>query len=386
MDFNAIVIDSGSTMIRVGFAGNDEAELHSFPPTIPLHNRKSYINADPCHSIIDPIDTTPFKTKGVITNWDQMESLWYHSYYNVLKADPTERFVLHPMSLLSTHTDRAKVAEISLETFQVAGTFMAHENMVTDYYKGTTVSLSVMINDETINIVPIIEGRLIDEATTTLHYGGKTLTQHLLTTLNDNHGCEFTNSRHDLKIARDIKEKLCYFQTTLSDDGDPTRSNYPDAGERSYELPDGQVITINEERYSTGNALFDPTVMGLNEIGLHTAIHQVINRCIPQDRRVLYNCIYIAGGTANTRGLSAKMVEMLQTTLKDNSTEPSCRLGSAPNRQINMRVRTSPGYEHLSCWLGGSIMGSLSTMSQHWITKKEWEEFGKSSVRRKCPL
>ena len=48
---------------------------------------------------------------------------------------------------------------------------------------------------------------------------------------------------------------------------------------------------------------------------------------------------------------------------------------------------TSPGLnERAVCsWLGGSILGSLGSFHEMWITKKEYEEFGPSIVNRKCP-
>ena len=48
---------------------------------------------------------------------------------------------------------------------------------------------------------------------------------------------------------------------------------------------------------------------------------------------------------------------------------------SSPN--INERAICS--------WLGGSILGSLGTFQDMWISKKEYEEFGCSIVNRKCP-
>jgi len=47
----------------------------------------------------------------------------------------------------------------------------------------------------------------------------------------------------------------------------------------------------------------------------------------------------------------------------------------------------SPGpTERAVCsWLGGSILGSLGSFHEMWITKKEYEEHGAAIVNRKCP-
>ena len=37
-----------------------------------------------------------------------------------------------------------------------------------------------------------------------------------------------------------------------------------------------------------------------------------------------------------------------------------------------------------SSWIGGSILGSLGTFHQMWISKQEYEENGKCIVDKKC--
>jgi actin-related protein len=47
----------------------------------------------------------------------------------------------------------------------------------------------------------------------------------------------------------------------------------------------------------------------------------------------------------------------------------------------------SPGISerHICSWLGASILGSLGSFHDMWITKAEYEEHGPSIVNRKCP-
>jgi actin-related protein len=47
----------------------------------------------------------------------------------------------------------------------------------------------------------------------------------------------------------------------------------------------------------------------------------------------------------------------------------------------------SPGMQEraICSWLGGSILGSLGTFHDMWITKAEYDEWGSSIVNRKCP-
>ena len=47
----------------------------------------------------------------------------------------------------------------------------------------------------------------------------------------------------------------------------------------------------------------------------------------------------------------------------------------------------APGKQEraIASWLGGSILGSLGTFHEMWISKAEYDEWGCSIVNRKCP-
>ena len=50
-----------------------------------------------------------------------------------------------------------------------------------------------------------------------------------------------------------------------------------------------------------------------------------------------------------------------------------------------MKVKIiAPPERKYSVWIGGSILASLSTFHQMWITKQEYDESGPSIVHRKC--
>jgi actin-related protein len=44
----------------------------------------------------------------------------------------------------------------------------------------------------------------------------------------------------------------------------------------------------------------------------------------------------------------------------------------------------APPERKSSVWIGGSILASLSTFQQMWISKQEYDESGPSIVHRKC--
>ena len=50
---------------------------------------------------------------------------------------------------------------------------------------------------------------------------------------------------------------------------------------------------------------------------------------------------------------------------------------------INVKLVTPPERKY-SVWIGGSILASLSTFTEMWISKDEYDDSGPRIVHRKC--
>ena len=55
------------------------------------------------------------------------------------------------------------------------------------------------------------------------------------------------------------------------------------------------------------------------------------------------------------------------------------------NMRLKLISAQGSSERRFGAWIGGSILGSLGSFQQMWISKQEYEEGGRSQVDRKCP-
>ena len=55
------------------------------------------------------------------------------------------------------------------------------------------------------------------------------------------------------------------------------------------------------------------------------------------------------------------------------------------NTRVKVMTSASAIERKFSVWIGGSILASLGTFQQMWMSKSEYEEHGASLIHRKAP-
>ena len=272
---------------------------------------------------------------------------------------------------LNGNANREKMTQIAFESFCPPLFYIGVKSTMILYASGRTTGMTVNIGYDTIQIAPLYEGYIEPQGVQREDIGGKDLTEYLHKLLNEENQTQ-SRTPVSMEIANDIKEKLAFVRCKdeiYEIDGKDNKIE--------YELPDGNKIELDKNMLSQCcEVLFDPALSGYDrykdkisdEIGLSNKLYESIMKVSVSVRYDLWRNVVIAGGTSYLKGIS----ERIQKDVEQLAPFP-----------ITIKIIAPEGRE-CSEWVGGSILTSLSTFEEMWITKDEYDETGPSIVHRKC--
>ena len=153
-----IVIDHGNETIKAGFAG-DDIPRSVFPSIVGrpkvrqlMSNKVLYVGeeAQAKRGILDM--THPFEN-GVVTNWDDMEKVWEHTFYNELRVAPEEFRTL--LTDTSFNPNTQKMGEIMFEKFSIPELCVVDGALTSIWAYGRTTGVVVKSGYNMTYVVPV---------------------------------------------------------------------------------------------------------------------------------------------------------------------------------------------------------------------------------------
>ena len=374
-----IVIDNGTGMCKAGFAG-DDAPRSVFPPCVGRprntgvqgwQHRDTYVG-DEAHPKMYPME------HGVVKNWDDMEKVWHHVFYNELRIQPEKFCVLITDAPLVPKSQREKMLELLFEKFNVCGVVVAMSNVMALYASGHMTGISVDTGAGGTSVVPIYLGHPVQNAIQRLDLGGGDVTAYLQRLLCES-GWSFSTS-DELEEVNRIKEKVC--RVSLNFHEECKKYERGEVEEKTYTLPDGQVINVGCACIQAPEALFNPSLLSSSTTkippvmggcsssatdngvcGIHELVYRSLMHCDVDLHKDMLCNIVGSGGNTMFDGLTNRFTREMKSLVPPN-----------------MRVRpVFPPERKYSVWIGGSIYGSLV---RQWITKQDYLEHGPTIVHK----
>ena len=368
----SVVIDNGTGFIKAGFGGDDQP-LAIFPPIYGKLKDQQIMIEDNKEAKEEYFGNEAFSMKGIlelnksiiergkIKNWKGMEKIWNHTFHNQLKISPNEHPLLLTEIALNDKTNKEKMIEIMFERFDTPAFYLYLQPVLSLYASGITTGIVLDSGEGITQSVPIYEGYALPHSILSQELAGSDLTHFLKKMLTETENYQTIDEK---EIINDIKEKLCFVSTDF--DQDMQHSINSSIHHKKYELPDGQIITIGNERFRCPEALFQPSFLGRECYGIHEVIYNSIMKGDSDIRDQLFGNIILSGGNTMFPGFADRMQKELMLL------DPSI-----------LKVH-SPPQRSFSVFLGGSILSSLSTFHEMYVTKQEYQESGSQIVHKKC--
>ena len=363
---------NGTGFSKNGFAGDDRPR--SIFPTVIGYPSHEAIQTEKDYKKEFYIGHEAIQNRGVlnlswplehgkIKDWEEMRKIWNYTFYKDLKIDPSKHAVILTEAPLNPKKNREEMARIMFEEFNVPALYVGLQAVLSLFASGSDTGCVVDIGDGVTHVAPVAQGYAISDAIQRVELAGRDITEYLkkLLKIAD---YEF-EGKAGIDIVREIKEKVCY--VALDFEKEMERSKKVKDIEKDYELPNGEIITLNDERFVAPEVLFNPDLYKKREKPpIDQLIINVIDDCKIDVQKELYANIILSGGSTMFPGLKERLTKSIQEKITKN---------------VDVKIHT-PSDRMYSVWLGGSLLGFRKGFFKAAITKHQFIEEGPEVIHQ----
>ena len=343
-----------------------------------------------------------------MADWDVAPALWRAALTSRLAQDLREHPLLVTEPIWNPTKNREKTIEVAFEDFQVPAFYLAKNAVCAGFASGKSSGLVIDFGAANIAVTPIHDGFVLKKGSARVPLGGDFLSNQIRAylasqniplsahyqvlakvpvevgkpteaTLRTNwpEGKPPTDSFNQFEEERVLTEfKECTAQMWANQG--PIPSNNPDGsppnglGVRTFEFPDGYNLVFGSERFRIAEGIFNPHAMFTapdiphpdpeTTLGVGYLVVTAMRDVDMEIKSHILNNVVVTGAGSLLYGFH----DRVNLELSNAFPGPRVRL-TAPGNSVERKYAN---------WLGGSILASLGSFHQLWISKKEYDEHG----------
>ncbi|XP_068248580.1 actin-related protein 6-like [Palaemon carinicauda] len=384
---NVFILDNGAYTVKGGFSNQNEPRV--MPNAImkaKSERRRPFIGdqVEDCRDASGLFYILPYQ-KGYLVNWDIQKTVWDYMFgKDVFNVNHSNTTMIITEPYFNFTSIQEGLSEIFFEEYDVdallrinAGDLSVHK-----YHRDRPRELCCLLVESGFSfthIVPYIQGKKQKDAILRVDIGGKVLTNHLKEVISYRQ----LNVMDETFVINQVKEDACFVSLDFNSDMRIARKTKQDNTIlRDYVLPDfttikrgyvrsleestgkatagEQLIRLNNERFSIPELLFNPSDVGIQEMGITEAIVHSINKCPEETRPHLFRNILLTGGNCNFPGFKDRVFNDVRSLTADYY-------------EVNVTLAKNPS---TYAWRGGAAISRSAHFPEMLVTKREWEEDG----------
>ncbi|ELR22533.1 actin subfamily protein [Acanthamoeba castellanii str. Neff] len=307
-DVSYIVLDNGGHTVKAGFGGDDAPRSripavvgyprHSHSVPVGMGIKWFYVGDEVIAKRGILRQEIPMHNRTIL-NFDAMERVWHHTFYNELRVAPEEHPLVMSHTSFTPQAHLEKMLQIAMETFNVPAFFSANQQVLASVWLGKKTALVVDIGVHDTHIVPVVQGRVLEQGVVRLPcLGGGMLTDHLLHLLTQQPGSSFEESGVYRGVANEMKHALGFCSLAPERDREVAARQLRDGARepvpffectrvrgtyldvlpsellvlidrsvqhhrivRPYSMPDESKVVVGSERFACVEPLFQPQLL-----------------------------------------------------------------------------------------------------------------------------
>ncbi|NXD66977.1 ACL6A protein, partial [Eolophus roseicapillus] len=383
-EVGALVFDIGSYTVRAGYAGEDCPKV-DFPTAIGVVLERDngstlmeidgdkgkqggptyYIDTNALRVPRENMEAISPLKNGMIEDWDSFQAILDHTYKMHIKSEASLHPVLMSEAPWNTRAKREKLTELMFEHYNIPAFFLCKTAVLTAFANGRSTGLILDSGATHTTAIPVHDGYVLQQGIVKSPLAGDFITMQ----------CRELFQEMNIEIIPPY----------MIASKEAVREGSPANWKRKEKLPQvtrswhNYMCNVSRPFLPLSDSPSCPIkkfclqgLSGNTMLGVSHVVTTSVGMCDIDIRPGLYGSVIVAGGNTLIQSFTDRLNRELS-----QKTPPSMRLKLIANNTTVER--------RFSSWIGGSILASLGTFQQMWISKQEYEEGGKQCVERKCP-